>query len=1019
MAITSDQRDEANRDLRHYQNSTFLFQNQAIQRKNALAALKEDPAATPEQIAKAQEKLDTSIANADEATTKYKAAQQTITEYDQAANPGYVEKKSQVSDTNADGSHKSPQQIAAEKIAEIDADTPATSSSSNSPRVNPPTVNPNAVTEPTTTAKSDNPVSMLAAAKQSPSAATLIPQNLKGALSPDEKDRVATRLPETVVTASKLPPVKVIENPLHTYPSYTYGITLIMLDPIKYNNLMNKPETFSMIASNNDVLISSGGRYANGERNQYFTGTNFFFEDLNMTTLIGYSKASRNTNAIDLSFKIIEPTGFTLLNRIMKAAAQRHALYLDLPYLIQIDFFAYDDNGSVVSGALGSHTKFIPISLTSFDMSINTEGTVYQISAVAMNETTVKAATIPINIEVKARTVGDMFPRSLGSTQNLADAGGRVEATPNTAGYLVGSSFTDALNTYYQNLKKNKDVSAAEEIDFMFPPEIAEAEIFEANKQSVTNVPMADSQTDAATTTLTMRRVNKGTSIIDLLSNTIQNSSHIRNQQTSDKKIAPGEFNKKNNPVNWFKIVPTVKLLSYNANLGGYVKKTTYVVVVLPLANSVSPEMPYSVPTDAYKEYNYMYTGKNKDVIKFDITLNNLYFTAISVEASNLSKSIVDNNITLDLNEDSVSSEKEQILKKMQQCNAHSPQVNRLRPNDTVQPGTPLDTKAQKGNDYKDTLLNSAQAEMITVDLTIIGDPTFIKQDGFFYNPINTPDLAAKTSSIPMDSGEVFVRLSIKTPTDFDQATGLLMTEDTNKIERSTFSGIYRVLTVANHFRSGKFEQVLTLIRVFGQDVPANSPLLVDAADSSRSVTTAIAGAGSGSAVGAATTALDAVAKIDVNASNGFVAGITTVANAFSASIAAAKASDEELLLKLGKKLGTLLPPGKSPLDIIAGLKTSLALASTAAGNVGSSLLPSLPSLPGVPSVPDLKSLVASAGAGNSIGLDNIKSLINQASASAGASGLPSIGEIQNGLTTSLGLATQAAKASGINLPKF
>jgi hypothetical protein len=110
----------------------------------------------------------------------------------------------------------------------------------------------------------------------------------------------------------------------------------------------------------------------------------------------------------------------------------------------------------------------------------------------------------------------------------------------------------------------------------------------------------------------------------------------------------------------------------------------------------------------------------------------------------------------------------------------------------------------------------SAAGDMISIKLQIIGDPTFIKQDDIFVPPTisgldaNNPFVEG-TGSLAMDNGEIYCYLTFNTPVDFDDTTGLLRKD--GKYQVSSFGGYYRVLTVENEFKGGKFTQTLDLVR--------------------------------------------------------------------------------------------------------------------------------------------------------------------------------------------------------------
>jgi hypothetical protein len=105
---------------------------------------------------------------------------------------------------------------------------------------------------------------------------------------------------------------------------------------------------------------------------------------------------------------------------------------------------------------------------------------------------------------------------------------------------------------------------------------------------------------------------------------------------------------------------------------------------------------------------------------------------------------------------------------------------------------------------------------MLNAKLKIIGDPDFIKQDDVYHSPGNAdyPDMEAThtpSGSILTDRGDIFARISFKTPVDMDTATGGLRTDQ--KYLNSNFSGIYKIIKVSSEFRGGRFEQNLETIR--------------------------------------------------------------------------------------------------------------------------------------------------------------------------------------------------------------
>jgi len=122
------------------------------------------------------------------------------------------------------------------------------------------------------------------------------------------------------------------------------------------------------------------------------------------------------------------------------------------------------------------------------------------------------------------------------------------------------------------------------------------------------------------------------------------------------------------------------------------------------------------------------------------------------------------------------------------------------------------------------------------LDLKIIGDPSLIKQDdwlyvpspefGINYNNVETDSqysFFSKYGHIRMDTGDVIVNVKINSPIDIDTEIGneglMYPQMGVNNQYQSLFSGQYRILTIANKFQNGKFEQTLNLARYINSDI--------------------------------------------------------------------------------------------------------------------------------------------------------------------------------------------------------
>ena len=223
-------------------------------------------------------------------------------------------------------------------------------------------------------------------------------------------DVPTNELPDVVVTAKRIPTYVPVENPLHLYATYTYSISLFALSSDEYNSVMTGEVRWDRVGK---CLIGGAGRFNSESSRHAAFRDDFYFDGLRLSTVVGMNARTKSTNAIEVSFNLIEPYGLTLLDRIIDLAetikpACRN--YLELPYALKIDFFGATDEGDMPNPIPGM-TKWLPIKLLELKMKVGTKGTEYELRAVPFNHQALQesTATTPINLEIDARTVQDFF----------------------------------------------------------------------------------------------------------------------------------------------------------------------------------------------------------------------------------------------------------------------------------------------------------------------------------------------------------------------------------------------------------------------------------------------------------------------------------------------------------------------------------------------------------------------------------------------------------------------------------
>lgn len=246
-------------------------------------------------------------------------------------------------------------------------------------------------------------------------------------------------------------------------------------------------------------------------------------------------------------------------------------------------------------------------------------------------------------------------------------------------------------------------------------------------------------------------------------------------------------------------------------------------------ASESSPGIP-QLKNQAAKEYNYIYTGKNKDIIDFDINFKAAFFTSISGDMGQLGADSK-NSITQEVAATGPNASPGVSRGNLQSGERGRVQSRIAGPNRSDGGIGLLSPESRVARDFNEALMNSP-VDLVAVDLTILGDPYYIADSGMGnYNALQVPGILNITGDGTMNyqNGEVDIEINFRTPLDYGP-NGYMDFPGGGTAPVSEFSGLYQVLFVNNKFSNGNFTQTLQTIRRARQDssvtVPATSSLL-------------------------------------------------------------------------------------------------------------------------------------------------------------------------------------------------
>ena len=429
-------------------------------------------------------------------------------------------------------------------------------------------------------------------------------------------------------------------------------------------------------------------------------------------------------------------------------------------------------------------------------------------------------------------------------------------------------AFSNALNAFWQLEALEKKIEYADSITFKIDPAIANSSIVYDRQMGITQANPNSKKIDLSKGNFS---IPAGTQIQEVITRLITQSKFIIDQLGLDKQnTTPTDVQTSLTQIlNTFKTTVQVSYVGTNtsgATLPGifdnirntYPKQFNYSILQYHVYDPKHPAAPTLTDPRQYvvKEYNYLYTGKNVDITDLKINFDSTFYTAVNTYTTALpsTETSASTSVNTILNTQASLLLSPQLLGKLNIIPGLN-QIPNLTPNryknivndqrDNVGLNTIKNPAAQTAANVMKSLYTNQKQEMISVELSILGDPTLIKQDDWLYSPnprgsatgvlgsffsqFSQHTVAAKYGQIKMDGGELIVSLTINTPIDIDtdwDNRGLMFPQPGTV--PSLFSGLYRVISIKNSFSGGKFSQVLSLVRhsmsdIINSSAPSNA----------------------------------------------------------------------------------------------------------------------------------------------------------------------------------------------------
>jgi hypothetical protein len=554
-----------------------------------------------------------------------------------------------------------------------------------------------------------------------------------------------------------------------------------------------------------------------------------FIENVEIETLMTFTENSNSTLPTKVKFDVIEPYSVNGFIESLHATAVSagYTSYINASYLLKIEFWGYPDNDLTEFKSpvkIPNSERFFPIGFTNLEVEITEKGTKYACSAVPYNERAFGQPSVlkkPIKMSgVTVKQILDNFIKEFNDQIKQSNKDANAQSKNN-----------DSYEIVFKERKDGKWQDAPEH-------EIAKSKLLElyednvlykfANPSEVKSAYQPGQKPKTLNPSSAVVNFQENTSIHDVITAVIRDSKYVRDilselaeATTAKKPMDRYGF------IDYFLVrVETKNKTEIDPNTKRPYQTFTYIIspykvhyTRIPTYGSVQIKEE-ELKLFAIREYNYIYTGNNIDILNFKLNFNTLFFEAIPASLGD--KNTPNSKDSTKPANDSQPKIKGVPAEDQKENTTHaSPPV--LTVPSTVQAigGTAVPYQnspySQMARQMHEAIINS-QASMITGNIDILGDPFYLVTGGVGnYNP---KEVSGKFGVVGQEEadhtkGEVNIAINFRNPIDINTfESGGMVYFDPNRV---AFSGVYMVTKAVSSFKNGEFKQTLDIIRKPGQ----------------------------------------------------------------------------------------------------------------------------------------------------------------------------------------------------------
>lgn len=655
-------------------------------------------------------------------------------------------------------------------------------------------------------------------------------------------------------------------NILHNYRSWTYNFALGAITPEAVSNhryLERDIRAYTVLDSagkgTRTVGLSSQGLNENKTDYQESKGLldgfnanspgrfDLYIDNLAVdSTIAAGTKEGGSSIATNISFEVFEPYSMNGLVEALQAASRAagYSDYMKASFVLRVQFQGWPDKSTNAQSRpeiIPMSTRYFPITICEVGVDVNEQGTRYKINSVPLPQLGLGTPNkLTSDIKVAGNTVGEVLKNFFEAINDMVkDRTEQQTKQPGRDKYEISAPALVVPGTK-QNTKAavlngaNPPTGTSEIIKSPMNDELKSVNVFKmGDPAQFKNGYVGATTSTSATSNPSTGKLNPktgtvvfsaGAQIHDCIAAIVRDSQYTRDLLTPAKL---DEVKKGDGLVTYFTIRMETDILKDDDVNNKKFQCYRYVLEPYQMHYTRIPGQEQGradlkeVKKKIKRQYNYIYSGKNVDILKFNLKFDNLYFNAVPAMLGGRKADDPKGKAAGPNDEVEIKQEKSQAVTE----DKKSTETNKVPTAKTmVDPAqNDFEAKAKAGQVLGDPYAKMAQnlhnavlnnVDMITGNLEILGDPYYLVTGGMGNSDLDLKEpMLTKDGQAPTTQGALYININFRNPVDINSKTGLLDFGSTP----ISFSGVYQVTQLKNTFKDGMFTQNLEILRVPGQ----------------------------------------------------------------------------------------------------------------------------------------------------------------------------------------------------------